>query len=391
MAYFIFIESNTTGSGQLLLETAAKRHMQVLLLTANPNKYLFLPLINVQVVLLPTDDRQQLLEYLLTLTEIGGIYSSSEYFIETAAWLAQQLGLPTTNSQVIAVCRNKWLLAQKLQALSIPHPATLYLTPGMNIDNILQEATYPLIIKPQSCSGSVGVKLCENAQTVHAQIAYIRDVIKQNALVQTFITGQEFSVECCSYGQRHIIIGITKKYVSSAPFFIESGHDFPAVLDDHVVQRIHHLVTTLLNGLAYTFGFTHIELKLTPEHEIVVLEVNPRLAGGMIPVLMELATGINILDWLLDIYCGKKSLPHIAYCHYAAIRQLILQQPGIIKSITLNYPPGMMGRVMFSPGHKFIPHYDFRDRVAYVINVDDDYQRCCHNVEAALAASKILM
>jgi len=52
-----------------------------------------------------------------------------------------------------------------------------------------------------------------------------------------------------------------------------------------------------------TLGATHTEVKLTPDG-VAVIEVNPRLAGGTIPVLVEHAIGIDLLEQQVRAVAG---------------------------------------------------------------------------------------
>src|SRR4029434_2827791 len=103
----------------------------------------------------------------------------------------------------------------------------------------------------------------------------------------------------------HRVLGITRKYLSAPPYFVETGHDFPALLPPS--QR-DGLVTTALQALAavgLTRGPVHMELRLRGDRAVVI-EINPRLAGGMIPVLIETACGLDVLELVLDLYLGRQ-------------------------------------------------------------------------------------
>ena len=54
-----------------------------------------------------------------------------------------------------------------------------------------------------------------------------------------------------------------------------------------------------LDAVGFDFGPAHTEVRLTPAGPVVV-EINPRLAGGMIPELVAHALGINLVAAVLD-------------------------------------------------------------------------------------------
>ncbi|MCX7123626.1 MAG: ATP-grasp domain-containing protein [Gammaproteobacteria bacterium] len=301
---FVFIESNTTGTGELLINEAHSFGYQPLFLTRNPNKYSFFKKLNIEPITIDTLDRNALLSYLSNTSSICGIYSSSEYFIETAAWLAKQLHLPSTNPETIKLCRDKYALSQKLLDFEVHCPRTTLLDTTTDIASILARHAFPVIIKPNELSGSVGVKFCENKTTSLAHIDLLTQQNIHSILLQEYIEGPEFSVETCTHSNQHQIIGVTQKHLSPLPYCIETGHNFPAQLSKEEESLIRDKIPKLLTYLGFDFGFAHIELKIK-NGQLFIIEVNPRLAGGMIPVLIQESTGINLLKSLIQLYAGQ--------------------------------------------------------------------------------------
>jgi biotin carboxylase len=78
------------------------------------------------------------------------------------------------------------------------------------------------------------------------------------------------------------VIGITAKHLSPPPLFVEIGHDFPAALDQNESATVHKTALSALAAVGFDFGPAHTEIRLTQEGPVVV-EINPWLAGGMIP------------------------------------------------------------------------------------------------------------
>jgi argininosuccinate lyase len=381
---FAFLESNTTGTGELLIHKALAKGLAPIFITSDPNKYSFLPLENVELVVLDSSTTDILFNYLSQIKNLIGIYSSSEFHIENASWLANKLGLPGANLQSIKICRNKYLLHQALvnSEINVPHTRRVFNFDEAN--DILAEFSFPCIVKPSSSSGSRGVKLCETKEDcLHHIYLLLKDEYGE-VIIQEFIDAPEFSVEVCSLHNNHKIIGITKKYLSSPPYFIETGHDFPALILTEIENQIKYVITKMLSILNFTFGFTHIEIKIKNE-EIFIIEVNPRLAGGMIPVLIEKAAGIDLLENLIDLYSNHYIDMPIISRKFAAIRHLIPSNAGKITRLDFS-DMSSVDEVKFikNCGMKFEPHGDFRDRVAYVIVSDNEWERCNDRVNQAL-------
>ena len=381
---FVFIESNTTGTGELLISEALALGYEPLFLTRDSQKYPFLTKLNIQPITINTLDQETILNYLSKKPGICGIYSSSEYFIQIAAWVAKQLELPGTNPEAIKLCRDKYALSQKLLDFEVHCPKTTQLHTAADIEPTLTHYTFPLIIKPNELSGSVGVRFCENKAISlnHAEMLMQQNI--HPILIQEYIEGPEFSVETCSYSKQHQIIGITQKNLSPLPYCIETGHNFPASLPPTEETLIRDTIPKLLTHLGFDFGFAHIELKIK-NGQLFIIEVNPRLAGGMIPMLIQEATDMNVLKSLIQLYTDHPLTNQITYKKYAAIRHLIPSQSGKITQLNYKDQDANVKTVFVKHvGDTVVLQGDYRDRVAYIITSDANEKHCNDQANQAL-------
>ena len=381
---FVFIESNTTGTGELLISEALSLGYELIFLTRDSQKYPFLPKLNIKPITLNTLDRVTVLKYLSKRSNICGIYSSSEYFIEIAAWIAKQLDLPGTDPEAIKLCRDKYALSQKLLDFEVHCPKTTLLHTVTDIEPTLAQHFYPIIIKPNELSGSVGVKFCENRATSLSHVVMLTQQNIHPILIQEYIEGPEFSVEICTHAKQHQIIGITQKHLSPLPYCIETGHDFPASLPPTEEALIRDTIPKLLTYLGFDFGFAHIELKIK-NGQLFIIEVNPRLAGGMIPMLIQEATDMNVLKSLIQLYTGHPIEAQIAYKKYAAIRHLIPSQSGKIAQLSYkSRDANVKATFIKHVGDTVVLQGDYRDRVAYIITSDANQKQCNAKASQAL-------
>lgn len=381
---FIFIESNTTGTGELLLHEAIKNNYDPFFITKNPEKYRFLPMSGVTLVILDTENETVLYDYLAGLKNIAGMYSSSEYFIAVTARLASRFDLPSTAAPIIETCRNKYALYLALQHSKIKYPKTKVIKNNMEIESALKEFSLPVVIKPVSGSGSVGVRACFTPSECSEYATFLLNSFPDGILLQEYIDGDEFSVETCSASGQHHILGITKKYLSPPPYFIESGHDFPTTLSLENEKQIRTSIIALLKKINYQFGFAHIELRIKDQN-IWIIEVNPRLAGGMIPMLIEKSMDTNVLKLLIDLYTNHPVEIPTQYHRFSSIRHCIPIHAGRIRKLSFSAPESVeVIRFLKKENDDFILQGDYRDRVAYIIVSDPDAVHCREKADAAV-------
>ena len=308
--------------------------------------------------------------------EIAGICSSSEYFVETAAELARACQLPGPDPLAIRRCRNKWEQRKQLQRWGLGMPAFVRVQSMDEVHGALRTMAMPVVLKPVVGTGSVGVRLCRNHQEVekHAVVLLARNAnergisVVPEILVEEYIDAPEFSAE--TFGRA--VVGITRKHVSPAPFFVETGHDFPVRFETVVLEQLNDFALQCLDALQLGWGPAHIEFRFDGQR-IVVMEVNPRLAGGFIPKMIRLATGIDVIQATLALATG--SLPDLTFIASgnASIRFLCIQRAGCIAAVSgldeaARSPNVVEVELYKRNGDCVAVEHDFRDRIGHVIS-----------------------
>ncbi|ESY62501.1 argininosuccinate lyase [Mesorhizobium sp. LNHC252B00] len=390
---FLFVESNTTGTGELLMKRARILGFEPYLVTRNRARYPFLKDSVAHVIEAETRSPDELIEVAAKLRGLEGIYSSSDYFVEAAARVATAMGLPAPNPEAVATCRNKWEQAAELQRQSITIPETRLATSTRDLDNILTEVTLPVVVKPVSGSGSSGVRLCDSATAAIKAFESAKDVLlnqvdlpSSDILIQQYIEGKEYSAEIIAYDGALHCLGILAKHKGPAPCFVEVGHDFPAPLPEPSLHGLASFAAGAVSALGLKFGPAHVEFVIT-ESGPVIIEVNPRLAGGMIPVMLSHALGTSILDMVIRLYAGEGFTPPRASARAGAIRFQLVHKSGKLKRLGFSRNPDPavpeVG-LLKSEGVEVKINGDFRDRVAYAVGVADEL-----NVAAAAAERMI--
>lgn len=395
-AHVVLIESNTTGTGRLFARAARNLGYEPVLLCADPDRYPYAAEDGITVQVLDTTDEDALLAAARAL-DPAGVTSSSEYFIAAAASVARDLWLPGADAEAIARCRDKADQRDALAGAGIPIPGYHEADTVEGAVAAADDLGVPVVLKPVSGSGSIGVRLCKDADEVAAHAAaLLGHVVNERGipvparlLVEELAIGPEYSAE--AFGGQ--VVGIVQKHVGAAPFFVEIGHDFPAPLVEDDTAAIHAVTESALEALGLTFGPTHVELRLTAAGPVVI-EVNPRLAGGNIPELVRHACGVDLVTETVRLVTGGR--PHLdpTRNRHSAIRFLLAPVPGTIEAVDGVDEAGAVDhvvdvRVARAPGDSVSRQGDFRDRIGHVIAVADDGAPAQAAADAALACIRV--
>lgn len=391
---FLFVESNTTGTGELLLKRARALGFEPYLVVRNRARYPFLKdSAAPQVIEAETRNPDDVIGVASKIGRLKGIYSSSDYFVETASRAATAMGLPAANPEAIVICRNKWKQALELQRQSIAIPATRLATSITDVEDILTQVTLPVVVKPVSGSGSSGVRLCDSATAAIKAFESAKNALldqveltSPDILVQQYVEGREYSAEIIAHDGALHCLGILAKHKGPTPCFVEVGHDFPAPLPEPSLQELASFAAGAVSALGLNFGPAHVEFVIT-EWGAVIIEVNPRLAGGMIPVMLSHALGTSVLDMIIKLYAGEVFTPPRASTRAGAIRFRLADKPGKLKHLSFSRSPDEAvpeAALLKSEGEEVQINGDFRDRVAYAIGVANELNA------AATAAERMI-
>jgi cysteine synthase A len=254
----------------------------------------------------------------------------------------------------------------------------------------------PCVVKPVADSASTGVLLCasvEQAQEHAAKLLAITHNVRGQAvgrqvLIEEFVDGPEFSVETIFVDGGLHVVGITRKSLSPPPSFVELRHAFPAPLDESTSGEMERVVRTAIEVVGLRHGACHTELRLTVAGPTII-EINARLAGGMIPELIRLAGGPDLLTQQLRTAAGQTvELPRgplrptgIAFVTSAEDGQLV-SVDGVEDARRLAEIAEV--HVSHRPGDPVRPATDAYARIGYAIGSADSVARLDQSLDSAL-------
>lgn len=389
---FVLVESNTTGSGRLFCARARELALRPVLLVADPGKYPYIESDEIEHQVLDTGDLAALGQACAALDgQIVAVTSSSEYFVATAAELAGSLGLPHPDPAAVRACRDKASQRRALRAAGLAGPDFASATDPDAAAEAAQRIGLPVVIKPTAGSGSIGVRRCADAGQVRAAAdAILRGTLaglpaQRTVLVEQYLDGPEFSVETLD----EQVVGVTAKHLGSEPYFVEIGHDFPAPITDERRLSIGEAALSALRALGLGWGPAHVELRLTSAGPRIV-EVNPRLAGGMIPRMVEAATGIDLIGHAVARAAGRDEPVLPTRAAAASIRFLVAASSGRLAAVSgldaARQQPGVIEVALTGQlGQDVVLRHSFQDRLGYVIASGEDGQVAARAADQALA------
>lgn len=395
----IFIESSGSGAGEATARAALDMGMVPVVLASNPDAYPFFQKMGVEMIRTDTWSRDGIMAACARARAehtLAGVGTTAEYFTEVAAEIAHSLGFPGPDPEAVAICRSKDRMRKALDR----YPA---LNPLFRVAETPEQAAeaacsigFPVILKPVSLTGSTFVRLCADRETVaeHTRGLLLKDSVDgmkmpRRVLLEEYVEGPEFSVEVFE-GRS---LGVTKKRLGPPPYFIEVGHDFPAELSDSDCAAVADAALKAVEASGLFRGPAHIEIKLGAEGPRVI-EVNPRMAGGRIPFLIQYATGIDFARAYIKSLTGEKIIFTRTANRVASIRFITVTENARLEAVlgldaVRNMPGVEQARFTGEIGREYRVLNSNGDRIGFVIAVGDTMAESAGRAELAIGGIRL--
>jgi len=313
---------------------------------------------------------------------IDGVFTFMEFYVELAALIAERLKLNGIDPKSASNARNKYKMREIFHKNNLPGPKFALVTTLDELQSVKNNFVYPNILKPINMSGSRGVarnntpqELLDNFSEL-TTISPLFGVKKESSyLIESFLSGEEFSVESVTFHGLTNVVSITKKIVSGGKYFVETGHVSPAQISDVIYQKITQVTSRGLAALGIDNAVSHTEIKIEGS-TVSIVEIAARLGGDHIPELVMKSSGVDLWQCAIAIALNEK--PHFLHSRndYAGI-VFITAKEGIVSSFKLKDINQNVDieevHTNIKPGDKVGSLTCSSDRLGYIIITGKDY------------------
>ncbi|MEZ0089551.1 ATP-grasp domain-containing protein [Streptacidiphilus sp. EB129] len=336
--------------------------------------------------------------------QVSGVLCWDESRILATSYVAQALGLPNGDPEVVWRLRDKAQTRAALDAAGVPQPRSF---PVKTLDQALAAAErvgYPAVLKPRGLGASLGVVRVENAEELRERFAFTRDTPAPEpvvyasdhpVLVEECVVGDEVSVDSVVQDGKVTPLFVGRKVVGYPPYAEEVGHHVdaadPLLLDPDFQQALQDTHT----ALGFRDGWTHSEFMLTAAGPRLI-EVNGRLGGDLIPFLGLLATGIDPGRAAAAAACGLTPNLQPTRQLVGGVRFFYVDEPdSVVESVGFDQarlPAGIVKAVaMATPGKSYSPPPEGTvwGRIALAVALSTEVADCTAALDAAEQALQV--
>ncbi len=232
-----------------------------------------------------------------------------DYTSVIAARFAERVGLPGAGAAAARFMREKHALMARAAEAGIGCPSSAVVHSAAEIRVPTQSRRW--ILKPVDRRASVGVQVLEADADLDAAWAFSSGAVERSyrdsmfagsCLVQPYLEGPEFSVECLVIDGAVIFSNVTEKLVQAGACPVELGHVVPARLSDDSCQELVGQTRRLIAATGFRTGVVHAEWIVQDGTPYVV--DCARLPGDSIVELIDIAYRVHLEGALIRVLSG---------------------------------------------------------------------------------------
>lgn len=282
-------------------------------------------------------DEEECLKYAKQMNIDGVITAATDFGVLTVSYIAEKLGLRGNPYKVCEIIKNKYLVRKVLAEKNIDSIPEFHEIENMDdVDKIKKDLKYPVIVKPCDGSGSRGIKKIDHMGDLKlACEEAMKASLSKKVLIEHFIEGEEYGVESFVHNGEVHVLTIMQKTMTKPPIYAELGHCSISGLDKKTENKIKDKISKAIKALGITTGAVNIDLLLTNDKDIYIVDIGARMGGNLIGShIVPLSTGIDYMGNIIKESLEEPiNLNRTIFERVIATRILALT-PGVIKEIS---------------------------------------------------------
>jgi len=262
------------------------------------------------------------------------ITACTDQALLTVAKVSEELGLPCyIDYQTALNVTNKSYMKKVFSEYNVP-TAKHTVMGELDLDK-LKGMKYPLIVKPVDCNSSKGVKKVTNNEELKTAFNdAVRFSRTDTAIVEEFIEGEELSADIyVENGVAHLLsVSSLDKIANNDKFVI-----FRGFYSHQRTERVRNIVEKIAQQIADAFGLKNTPMLIQMIYDgenAYVLEFSARTGGGVKYLLIQRASGFDVISAVVDLTLGNKPvLNAIAPESEYVVNEFIYCSPGKFKEL----------------------------------------------------------
>lgn len=249
----------------------------------------------------------------------GVTTDQAETPVRTAAYVAEQLGLPGIGTDLADLFTNKYRMREKCREIGIDTIRYRLVEQADEAVAFYRTLDGPAIMKPIDSAGSRGVAKIICKEDISRQFEYTRSASRSGkVIIEDYIEGKELLIDGVTFDHRYQTLVCGEYRKCRVPgIFSEYLGKYPAEISAGQYEAANALVKRIVEGFGLPWGRTHTEVKIN-DRGVWLMETAARGGGRYISSgIVSMMTDFNSASFLLKACTGQMTQPPVI--HYKDI------------------------------------------------------------------------
>lgn len=227
------------------------------------------------------------------------IFSFTEDGLLPAARASQHYAIAGMDFDTCETCIDKALMRTRLENTEFAVNSEICRTRA-DVERFFNHHTGGIVLKDPKGSGSENVFIIQDAKSLRMTLERLP---QENfvMLAEEFLNGREVSVETLTIDSQHRVLAVTNKQLYQTSLAEEQHIISPDNLDSETLEQLSRFCERLLTAINHKHGPCHIEMTIA-DGQFHLIEINNRVGGDYIGLLVELTTGVNLFRETLKFH-----------------------------------------------------------------------------------------
>lgn len=258
--------------------------------------------------LISTTDKEAVLKVAIEEKIEGVLAYASDPAAPTAAYVSEKLGLPTnTYASVNTLCnKDKFREFLKNNGFNTPYAKGYS---DKNVDR--SQFSLPVIVKPVDSSGSKGATVLKSWKGLNDALDFAFSFSRSHrVIVEEFIEKKHkylIGGDIFVYRGQIILWGLLNCHRdNSVNQLVPVGKSYPLAIDEEDKKSVQSTLQEMVEKLGIKFGSVNIELIIDENGKVWPIDVGPRAGGNMIPDLLGMIFGVDVVEMAVLTAMGEE-------------------------------------------------------------------------------------
>jgi biotin carboxylase len=289
-----------------------------------------------------TTDKEAILEVAQKEMVDGIVAYASDPAAPIAAYVAEEMGLPTNPYKSVDILTNKDKYREFLRINNFNTPKAKGYNSYEEAKKDILNFRLPVIIKPVDSSGSKGVSKVDTIENLEKNVENALNFSRgKRFIIEEFVEMQDYQVagDGFSVNGKLVFRCFANDHFNNKGInpYVPISASFPYNMPQNIHEKIHNEIQRLFDLLNLNIGAYNFDIRVDKDDNVYLMEIGPRSGGNYIPQVIKYATGIDLVEYSVKAAMGKdcsdiKMVKSKGYWSYYAVHSI---KGGVLRGVII--------------------------------------------------------